>query len=440
MNNYKRRELNMNVESKKGITRREFIKKTGVAGAALGAASLAPKLVRNAHAAKTEILIGLPNPSTGPLAGFGEASPWAHEKALEAINKDGGIFIKEEGKKLPVKVKMADTESDPTKTSELTAKLILKDNVDLMTVMHTPDTVNPADAMCERYKMPCISLDAPVEAWKNGGPYTWSYHAFWTVDSATDLFMGMWEKFTGGQMKKVLGGFWPNDPDGATWSEIFKKKASGKGYKVVDPGRFPYFNKDFSSFISMFKKEGVEVITGTLIAPDWATAWKQCHQQGFIPKMATVAKACLFPSDVQAIGGDLPQGLTTEVWWSPFHPFKSSLTGQTTKDICDLWEKETGKQWTPPIGFKYAGFEIAADALRRCQTLEKEALRKAIGDTVMDTIVGPIKYNSEHYSETPLVGGQWVKGKKWPWELQIVYNEGHPEIKKTGELSFPLPK
>jgi len=46
-------------------------------------------------------LIGHPNPSTGPIASFGEASPWADELAIGEINKQGGIFIKEAGKKLP---------------------------------------------------------------------------------------------------------------------------------------------------------------------------------------------------------------------------------------------------------------------------------------------------------------------------------------------------
>ncbi|MBW1801451.1 MAG: ABC transporter substrate-binding protein, partial [Deltaproteobacteria bacterium] len=90
-----------------------------------------------------------------------------------------------------------------------------------------------------------------------------------------------------------MGGLWPNDPDGAVFSESFKKIGPKRGYKVIDPGRFPYFNKDFSSFISMFRKEKVDIITGVLIAPDWTTAWKQFHQQGFVPKIASIAKACL---------------------------------------------------------------------------------------------------------------------------------------------------
>lgn len=425
----------------KEFTRREFLKTTGMAGAALGASAVVPSLVKNVYAQQKKdfILIGHPNPSTGPLAGFGEASPWADEKAVEAINKAGGLYIKEYDKKVPVKLKLVDTESDPTKAAELASKLILGDKVDLMVVMHTPDTVNPVSAMCERYKMPCISLDNPVEPWLSGGPYKYSFHAFWTVDKVTDLFAGIWGEYAG-KTNKVVGGLFPNDPDGTAWVGVFGKKLPAMGYKFIDPGRFPYMQKDFTTMISLFKKENVEILTGCLIPPDWITAWKQCHQQGFIPKIATIAKACLFPADVNAQGGNLPSGITTEVWWSPNHPFKSSLTGETPKDLCDAWTKETNKPWTAPIGFKYAGFEIAADVLKRAQTLDKEKVREALAKTDLDTIVGHIKYNDKNYSETPLVAGQWVKGKKWPWELEIVYNKQAPSIKKTAEMIFPMPK
>ncbi len=115
----------MKEKGNKGITRREFIVKTGAAGAALGAAVMAPSLAAKALSAQRDyILIGHPNPSTGPLAGFGEASPWADKKAIDAINKDGGLFIKEYGKKVPVQLKMVDTESNPTKAAELASKYL----------------------------------------------------------------------------------------------------------------------------------------------------------------------------------------------------------------------------------------------------------------------------------------------------------------------------
>ena len=61
-----------------------------------------------------------------------------------------------------------------------------------------------------------------------------------------------------------------------------------------------------------------------------------------------------------------------------------------------------------------------------------EVLRRAIADTNMDTIVGPINYNNENYCRTPLVGGQWVKGDKYPWKINIVYNKQHPGIPTNG--------
>ncbi|MGB9858435.1 MAG: ABC transporter substrate-binding protein [Moorellaceae bacterium] len=383
------------------------------------------------------ILIGRPNPTTGAVSGFGEGSPWVEERLLEAINKDGGIYIQELGKKLPIKIKVVDTESDATKAAEVATKLILEDKVDLMLVEHTPATVNPVSAVCERYEVPCIALDAPVDAWLTGGPYKWSYLAFWTTDSVANVFVGMWDEVAG-KTNKVVGGLFANDADGKTFSDSIVKKMTERGYKFVDPGKIPTNTKDFTATINKFRQEQVEIVAGNMVAPDFATAWRQFHQQGFVPKLATIGRAILFPSDVSALGGDLPMGLTTEVWWSPYHPYKCSITGQTAKELCDAWTQATGKQWSAPLGFKHAGIEIVVDVLKRAQSLDKNKIREAIAQTQLNTIIGPIKYNEQHYAETPVVGGQWVKGEKWPWELRIVYNKEHPEIPKTGELQFPI--
>ncbi|MBW2341409.1 MAG: ABC transporter substrate-binding protein, partial [Deltaproteobacteria bacterium] len=410
-----------------GMNRREFMKKGAMAmGAAMTSGLVLPNLVRKAQAARRDyILIGRPNPGTGPIASFGEGTPWVDDRVLKEINKDGGIYIKELGKKLPIKVKILDTESNPTKAGEIASRLILKDKVDLMVFYHTPDTVNPVSSMCERYKIPGISLDSPLEPWLEGGPYKWAFHAFWSVEKdIVPAYTGMWEKV---ETNKVVGILMPNDPDGVSWSKVFKDVLPGMGYKkVIDLGRWPYGLQDFSTHINRWKKERVEILLGNMIPPDFATAWRQCHRLGFVPKVATIGKAILFPAAVGALGGDLPNGLTTEVWWSAHHPFKSSLRGYSAKDLCDDWTKSTGKQELATLGYKYAGYEIAADVLRRAGSLDREKIRQAIAETDMDTIVGHIKYNKENYCRTPLVGGQWVKGKKFPWEIRIVHNREHP--------------
>ena len=425
------------VTEKPGITRREFMKKTTIAGAALGL----PTFTRRAFAAKKRdfILIGRVNPNSGPLSAFGETTPWIDDRILAEINKDGGIFIKEAGKKLPVRIKVMDSESDPTKAGDVASKLILQDEIDLMITLHTPDTVNPVDAMCERYQVPCISSDAPIESWLTGGPYKWSFHFFFSVPQIYQTFVSMWDSVAD-KTNKVVGGLWPNDPDGKTYAEMFTKGLHEKGYKVVDAGRFPNKTPDYTSFIDLWKKEKVEILTSIQPPPDFAAAWRQCFQQGFIPKMCTGGKPILFPSAVQAIGGNLANGLTVCVWWSPYHPFKSSVAGYGSKALCDAWTEKTGRQWTQILGFTYATFEVAADALKRAGTLDKDKVREALVQTNLTTIVGPLKFNNQNFSKTPMVGGQWVKGKKWPWELEIVENNQVPEIKKTAQLMFPIPR
>ncbi len=109
------------------------------------------------------------------------------------------------------------------------------------------------------------------------------------------------------------------------------------------------------------------------------------------------------------------------------------------KELDDIWFKDTGRQWTQPMGFDWAAFELAADVLKRAGSLDKNKIRKALAQTDLDTIVGHIKFNKKNFSLTPLVGGQWVKGTKWPWDLQVTYNKEHTSIPTTGKMVFPIP-
>lgn len=381
---------------------------------------------------KEYILIGIPVPLTGPLASFGVGSPFIEELAVKAINDEGGIYIDDLGKKLPIKLIFVDTESDTTKASDAATKLVLEDKVDLLVVRHTPDTVNPVSAVAERYGVPCISMDAASDAWLDTGAHKWSYHAFWKVDSIYTVFRDIWE--AAGIDTGKVGVVFPKDPDGVAFSNIFSEGFKVDGYTLVDPGFTTTGTNDFTSIINDFKSNGVDIVTGVNITPDFVTFWKQCKQLDFNPKIVTMAKACLFEADVLALGVDNADGLTTEVWWTPDHPYVSSLTGQTGREITDLWTAAKGSNWTQPMGYKYASMEVAIDALTRAASLDKEAILKAIDETDLTTLVGPIKFNDNNHCATPVVGGQWVKTEDGGMKLNIITNNGYPEISLTGEI------
>ena len=153
----------------------------------------------------------------------------------------------------------------------------------------------------------------------------------------------------------------------------------------------------------------------------------------------------LFPQAVDAIGATANL-LSSEVWWTPRHPFTSSLTGETCQQIADSYTKASGQQWTQPL-LHYGVFEVVVDALKRCQNIDsKQAIVDAISTTKMTTLAGPCDFTTppalgtmhpvKNVYKTPLVGGQWIKGTTYPFDLVIVDNVLAPEIKV--EAAFQL--
>jgi len=389
--------------------------------------------------APDKILIGIPNPTTGALASFGIGSPWAENLIVDYVNNTlGGIYIKDYDKKIPIAVDIQDTNSDSNKAAEIAQTMIDKDGVTMLIARHTPGTALPVSATAEKNSIPCVSLECPVESWEEGGPYTWVYHSFWQVADCCDMYMAMWQQLGFGPGTKV-GFLFPNDPDGLAWQPIFTQKLTDAGYIISDPGQYDMPLADWTNVITQFKKDGVQVITGCDIAPDFQAFVTQAAQQNFKYEFATMGRAILFPADANVIPPDLANGLTCEVWWSPWHPWVSALTGETCQDLASAYEQETGIGWSAPMGYKYAGMEIAVDALTRAASLDPAAIRDAIGATDLDTMVGHIKYDpTTHVAPTPIVGGQWkLNADGSAVELQIVYNQNNPNIPTTASLELP---
>ena len=414
------------------LNRRTFVQ--GLTAAATIAAT------RQAFAADT-LKIGYVSPQTGPLAPFGEADKWVIDQ-MKAAFKDGLTIA---GKKYEVQILLKDSQSNPNRAGEVANDLVLKDKVALMLTAGTPETANPVSDVCELNEVPCISSVVPWQPWffgRKGDPakgFNFTYHMFWGLEDVIANFTNGWNSVT---TNKKVGGLFPNDGDGNAWGDKelgFPKPLAGMGYTLTDPGRFQNGTQDFSAQIAAFKKDGVEIVTGVVIPPDAKTFLTQAKQQGFKPKVITLGKALLFPGAIEALG-DLGYGLTTEVWWSPSHPFTSSLTKQSAKALADAYEASAKKQWTQPIGFAHALFEVAADALKRSKGVGAKDVRDAVAATAMNTVVGPVKWGGggpfKNVSKTPLVLGQWNKGTKYKVELTIINNEAAKNIPTGGSIKL----
>lgn len=419
------------------LTRRKLLKSSAATGLTLAAGGLAaPALAQGA-----KIRLGYVSPQSGPLAAFSDADQFIID----------GFLQSEAGANFEVIVK--DSQSNPNRAAEVAKELIIDDEIDMMLVASTPETTNPVATTCESEEIPVISTVAPWQPYfigqqgNPGDPGSWrpfdfSFHFFWGLEDVISTFTSMWNQL---DTNKSVGAIFPNDGDGNAWGDPnvgFPPILDAQGFTLTDTGRYQNLTDDFSSQINAFKAANCEIVTGVPIPPDFTTFWTQAKQQGFNPKAASIGKAILFPQAVEALG-DQGHNLSSEVWWSPTHPFASSLTGASAADLAAGYTSATGKQWTQPIGFVHALFEMAADVMGRVEdSRDPDEVTSAIAATQLSSMVGRIAFDgaglppfaATNVAKTPLVGGQWRLKDGGGYDLVIVDNSDHPNIPTSGAM------
>ena len=453
----------------RSVSRREFLKIAGIAGATVGmgaglgglvaacggtattttaattpttaggetttTAAGSTTTVSASAAAGREIKIGVVSPQTGGLALYAKPDKWVVQQISAAV-KDGVVCG--DGKKHPISFNIVDSQSNSNRSAQVAGDLILNSKVDMILVSYSPDNVNPAADQAETYGVPLIANFVPWQAFYFGRgatatkPFKWTYMFHFGLQDVAQTYVGSWKQLS---TNNKVGLLFPNDADGGTWSNEktgLPYYLTQAGYTYIMPGLHDPNADDFTAQISAFKKGGVEICAGIDTAGTFANFWKQALQQEFRPKITTFGKALPFHEGAAALG-DAVVGLTCEWGWHRAFPYKSSLTGETCTQLADRYETETGLGWSSLGG--YSKFEVALDVLKRVTDVDnKELFPTAIQATKMDTISGPIDFTLPVKAGTPhpvlnayiihIAQGQWVKspGAKWPYEAVLVYS------------------
>ncbi len=428
---------------RRAVTRRSFIKASAATGAALAAG---PVFAPAVHAQARPIKIGYVSPATGPLAPFAAADEFMLQQFREATK--GGLKVGNTTR--PIEVLLRDSQSNPNRAAEVAKELIVRDKIDLMLVGNTPETTNPVCTQAEIEEVATVSSLAPWQPWffgQQGNPaqprqFNYVYHYFWGLEDVIAVFTNMWGQLN---TNKVVGALFPNDGDGNAWGDKelgFPPALAKQGYKLTDPGRYQNLTDNFAAQITAFKNAKAEIITGVVLPPDFTTFWKQALQQGFKPKAASVGKAILFPSSVEALGRD-GHNLSSEVWWTPNHPYKSSINGMTAKQLAASYEAATKRQWSQPIGFAHSLYEVGLDVLKRTKEIgNAKATAEAVRATKLDTVVGHIEWNgngvppiaAKNVTKTALVGGQWRGKDGNKYDIVITDNRTATSIPAGGKM------
>jgi branched-chain amino acid transport system substrate-binding protein len=437
------------------LTRRTLLRGVGAGAALLGGGSAlsgcSSSLKGNSSSGSSAspsgangkpITIGFVTPLTGALAGFATSDQFVVDTIRKTAPYANGVKIG--STTYPIKIVVADSQSDPNRASEVTKQLITQQDVDMVVVTSTPEVTNPVASVCESEGVPCVATVVPWESWyfgrgaKPGTTFEFTTMFFFGIPEFGKCFIPMWNRIP---TNKVVALMYPNDADGNAFRDPktgFAPIIHKAGYTTVDGGAYPDGTTDFTAMISKFKAHNCEVFTNAPLPPDFNVFWKQAAQQGFKPKIATVAKVLLFPADTVALG-PLVENVATDAWWTPYHPYKSSLDGMTSKQLGASFTTATNKEWVQALGSSYSLFEVAHNAFAAStDPHNRKQVAAKLRNMSYTGMCGPLDFAAGPVPGVAIiepVGVQWKKSSgQFPFEMQVVDNSANKAVPITGKL------
>ncbi|MFV0126838.1 ABC transporter substrate-binding protein [Streptomyces sp. HMX112] len=391
-------------------------------------------------AGEEELTVGVVVAETGRLAGLGEPLAFAMSLLRPKLRR-----VTRGGRARAVRLVGRDSRSSADGARRAVRELVEDERARIVLTLAGTEVLPAVADACEAAGVPCVSSTFPWQVYYYGrgatdrAPFRWTYHFCWGLDDIADTFADLWE--LAGGPGRTVGCLWNDGPQGA-WSRHdergFLPVARARGHHLVDPGGYREPAAGFDGHFAAFRESGAEIVTSAATGADLGLFRAQATEHGVSPRLITCSRWLAYPP-VPTDGRRPPQaGVATLVYWTPDHPYRSSIDGMRAAELAEAYERGTGRQWLQPLGLAYALFEVAAHALAHADDpTDPASVAAALGGTRLETIAGPLDWTSgpvPNIAPVRLAGGQWQPGRRYPYELVVVDGRRLEGLPAGGDL------
>ena len=207
--------------------------------------------------AKDKIVIGMSRPLSGPEQTVGDSAfKPIYDTMVPMWNADGGIFIKEYNKKLPIELKIYDNKSDiPTMTKQL-EQLIVQDKVDYIWAPESTAGIFAAAPIANKYQKVLVTMEGGATSLRDmlpSLPYVFvplSFSDWYEVPVLADILAA--------KGVKTAYIVYIADLHGIEYSGVAGIELPKKGISVVASKSLPPEMTDFSLIIKDAKASGAD--------------------------------------------------------------------------------------------------------------------------------------------------------------------------------------
>jgi branched-chain amino acid transport system substrate-binding protein len=370
--------------------------------------------------AKDNLRIGFSMPLTGIYSQGAPSQINAYELWKEKVNANGGIFVGDMAKRLPVEFVYYDDKSSPDTAVRVYEKLITQDKVDLV---FTPwgTTIHFAVApLAEKYRFPMVGTTASsVKLRDIKTKYFW-----FTTSSVPDRQMPALVALLEHLGIKKVAIIYVQDLFPRENLQFLQPALKAANMEIVIAKDYPIGVKDLTTLLSEVRAKKPEALIALCYPADAFLLTGQLQGVQLNPPFIFQ----LVGPSIAAYGkafGNATEGIAAMGHWSP----KGNWPG--AREFEDLYVKKFNiRPDYLDSALSYVGCQIIEQAIEKAGSLDREKIRDAIAGSEFMTINGPIRFEGPENVVTPAMILQYQKG-----DLEIIW----PKKSATAEPVYPKP-
>ena len=372
-------------------------------------------------AERTEIRVGVVNCVTGRYAMVAAEQKWAYDQAEADINKKGGVMVKELGKRLPIRLIVADDKSMPDGAAAAMERLIKVDKIDCALGSSDSSLNVAAGTIAEKYKIFYFQRSWP-EAFEPQN-FKWVSNFFFSAVGAGEVPFKIWKALPEADAIKRPALMTEDNQDGQAFGGAFKDASERYGYKFVADVPYAPGAKDFSAQILKMKAENADALLWFGAPSDGITLLRQMkNEKGMKLRYIHGWKGFWTREFQKALGNDSDYIIHDGFWTA-----NNGVPG--SKELGEKFTKKFGRD-SVSVGLDYAEAQILALAIEKAGSFDSAKIRDLVysGEFSGHTIMGDFKFNAKGMFNTESFALQWWKGERmqvWPprpdvWKVKLI--------------------
>jgi len=372
--------------------------------------------------AKDKIVIGQAISLSGPAApGVAISGGRIWVMWVEDVNKKGGIYVKEYGKRLPVELKRYDDKSDIGTMTNLLEKLIVQDKVDFVFPPWSTAFLFAAAPTANKYGY--ILIGGPGGALKlkeHNLPYFFQVLNF--SETQAPALAAIYKEVG----VKSVAVTYRGDLHGIEYGEATVPYLKEKGIEVKMKKSYPPGIKDLSPLLKEAKSLGVDAYFAAAYPDGGMLVTAQSLELGINFNAFFITVLPFSPNLYRdTFGKDTVEGVMGGGAWN-------AKTSPGAAEFVPRFVKRWGTEPDYWGGlYYYSSLQHFQQAIEKAGTLNQKKIRDVMTKETFPTALGPFWYDRDRYFVNhPGEIGQWQNG---------VFEVVDPGEKRTAPPLYPKP-